>query len=42
VGGSWRSVARDLRSAFRYSHDPGHRDQGLGLRLIRVCTQGAQ
>lgn len=34
-GGSWRSGARDARSALRRWHDPGLREVDLGFRLAR-------
>lgn len=34
-GGSWASLARDVRAAYRYGFDPGHRHLHLGFRLSR-------
>ena len=35
-GGSWSSVARGVRSAFRGRYDPQYADGGVGLRPLRV------
>jgi len=34
-GGYWSSLARDLRSAYRYNSLPGLRSYGIGFRLVR-------
>ena len=35
-GGSWPDAARNVRSAFRYLHDPAFRDDDIGFRCARV------
>jgi formylglycine-generating enzyme required for sulfatase activity len=39
-GGSWYDGARFLRSAVRDFFDPGHRNFGLGFRLVRKANNG--
>ena len=34
-GGCWWFGARHARAAFRNAYDPSHRDDGMGLRLMR-------
>ena len=41
-GGAWLNQARDVRAAYRYWNDPGHRDHALGFRLSRGPSGGAQ
>jgi formylglycine-generating enzyme required for sulfatase activity len=38
-GGSWRSAAGDCRSANRLRHQPGYRDDYLGLRVLLVPAE---
>ncbi len=35
-GGYWYDGASFSRSAIRYGHDSGHRDNGIGFRLLRI------
>jgi formylglycine-generating enzyme required for sulfatase activity len=37
-GGSWNYQAWRCRSAYRYSHSPGHRSGNLGTRLVRTMV----
>ena len=36
-GGSWHSIARQVRSAYRYDSSPGRRYIDMGFRLVRMA-----
>lgn len=35
-GGSWGTLAHNLRTADRFPHPPGHRDDSIGIRVART------
>ena len=37
-GGSWYYEPALARVAYRYWYSPGYRDDGLGVRLVRIAT----
>ena len=39
-GGSWGDVARFVRAAYRYRHEPSYRDDYLGFRCAEFRAPG--
>ena len=37
-GGSWNSIARNVRAAYRNRNDPGNRNDNLGFRCGELTT----
>lgn len=37
-GGSWGTLAHNLRTADRFPYPPGHRDDSIGIRVAKTLA----